>query len=90
MKELGASQLISQSFLETEVDEAKENLASLSNVIPRFRSTLRVRIDSSSLTGNVTDSLHTGWRRATLQSAAATQVTDIYTRRLQRCLICPR
>ena len=62
VKELGASQLISQSFLETEVDEAKENLASLSNIIPRFRSTLRVGIGFLNRTRNVTDSLHTGWR----------------------------
>ena len=46
IKELNSSQIISQSFLEAEIDNAKESVSSLSMIIPRFRSTLRVRVIS--------------------------------------------
>ncbi|TCD62614.1 hypothetical protein EIP91_006628 [Steccherinum ochraceum] len=45
VKELGSSQSISQSFLDDEVSEAGENVSSLANVIPRFRSTLRAGVE---------------------------------------------
>ncbi|KAH8102832.1 COG4-domain-containing protein [Cristinia sonorae] len=45
VKESGSSQAILQSFLDSEVGEAKEDIASLANIIPRFRSTLRAGVE---------------------------------------------
>ncbi|THH27626.1 hypothetical protein EUX98_g6565 [Antrodiella citrinella] len=45
VKELASSPQIPQTFLDAEVAEAKEDVLSLANVIPRFRSTLRAGVE---------------------------------------------
>ena len=42
-KELCSSTLVSQNFLEDEVEQVKNSIMSFNNLVPRFRSTLRVR-----------------------------------------------
>ena len=44
IKELCSSTLVTQNFLETEVDQVKNAISSFTNLVPRFRSTLRVRV----------------------------------------------
>ena len=42
IKDLIISDTISQNFLDFEVEAAKESISSFTNLVPRFRSTLRV------------------------------------------------
>ena len=42
IKELHTSPAITQNFLESEVEQVKASISSFTNLVPRFRSTLRV------------------------------------------------
>lgn len=43
VKDLSQSNLIPQHFLESEIDSVKESLNSFMKLVPKYRSTLRVR-----------------------------------------------
>ncbi|KAI0811103.1 COG4-domain-containing protein [Irpex lacteus] len=45
VKDLVTSDIISQNFLDSEVDAVKNSISSFSNLVPRFRSTLRAGIE---------------------------------------------
>ena len=45
IKDLATSDAISQNFLESEVEMVKNSISSFSNLVPKFRSTLRVSGD---------------------------------------------
>lgn len=47
IKELCASNLVSQNFLESEVELVKNSVTSFTILVPKFRSTLRVRLSCS-------------------------------------------
>lgn len=47
IKELCASTLVVQNFLDEEVEQVKNSISSFTNLVPRFRSTLRVRAKAS-------------------------------------------
>ena len=44
MKDLSQSPLISQHFLESETDAIKNSLGSFLNLVPKYRSTLKVSL----------------------------------------------
>lgn len=74
IRDISGSQTLSQNFLESELDSVKESVYSFTTLVPKFRSTLRVR-NLECLFSALT---HTAGRnRTTIQSTAETKAEDV-------------
>lgn len=76
IRDFVGSQAISQNFLDFEVVAIRENLSSFTTLVPKFRSTLRVRFFDLDFCCMVTDVSELGRHRAIIQPTHATKIED--------------
>lgn len=81
VKDLSQSVLVSQNFLDPEVETVKGSLASFLNLVPKYRSTLRVRQVTGCVVFNAIKQF-SGWSRAAVQSTSSSKTTHVHSRHI--------
>ncbi len=77
VKDLSQSTLVSQHFLESEIDAVKNSLGLFLNLVPKYRSTLRVStMPQIKVPSIINDSV--GWSRTVVQSTPSSEAADIH------------
>lgn len=86
IKELCSSVAITQNFMDSEVDQVKNSISSFTNLVPRFRSTLRVS-ERHYLVFKVDLTDEAGRSRTAIQPATASETAHVHSGCLQGRII---